>query len=490
MTGTGGSASLEWNSIYPIDMTPDGRYIVFTSNASNLGAVSVGRSQAATQLLIDAASPTNSDNSQIYRFDTQTGEMLLVTDTFGFFDPDGTGTDPGSDILRLPNDICSWPSISADGRYVAFQSRSEIIGEPIVLDEDFLGVYNIFVRDLNVAVTDAASDAAAYMLISDLRFSDGTSSDFLGLIESIMPTISDDGNRIAFTSRDDVLEDDLANDLEEYDIYIWERDTDTIRLVSNQGGNFFDNTTLPGVPNSDRYGMSPNGEFIIFQSAAPLTNDDPDFATDTNFRDMFIWTADTGAVSYFNLGGDLDGFRWASVRNEPMISNDGNLAIFWYQGRFDPAKTDNQYSLYGVNRAENTITLLSRNAQGENANLDAIAFQDTGTPQFSHPSIANALVQEDAIGVVFDLQASNLVPNDENGHRDVFYITVSTVPTSEPIPGDINGDELVNTADVTFLGNVVAGLETLPEGVNGDIDGDEDVDMDDVTELASQIVNP
>ncbi len=489
LTGTGGSSSTEWNSIYPIDMTPDGRYIVFGSNASNLGAISVGRNQAATQALINLANPTGTPNSQIYRFDTQTGEILLVTDTFGFYDPDGTGTDPGSDIVRLPNDIASWPSISADGRYVAFQSRSEIIGEPFVLDEEAVGSYNVFVRDLTLAVTDAASDAAAYTLISDLRFSNGARSDFLGLIENIMPRISADGNRVVFTSRDDILEADAENDLEEYDIYAWERETDTIRLVSNQGGNFFDNSTLPGVPNSDRFGMSRNGAYVIFQSAAPLTNDDPDFATNTNFRDQYIWEAATGTVSFFNLGGDLDGFRYASVRNEPAISDDGNLAIFWNQGRYDEAKTDNQYSLYGVNRAENTISLLSKNGQGENANFDAIAFQDTGTPQFSHPSIANALEQEDAVGVAFDIQASNLVANDENGHRDVFYVLVSTVPVDDAIPGDIDGDGLVNTADVTFLGNVVAGLETLPDGVNGDIDGDSDVDMDDVTALADQIVN-
>jgi hypothetical protein len=373
---------------------------------------------------------------------------------------------------------------------VAFQSRSELIADPIILDEDDIGGYNVFVRDLTVAVTDAASEANAYALISDLRDSNGDRTNFLPAIENIMPRISADGSRVIFTSRDSILVGDDDNDLEEYDIYAWEREDDSIRLVSNQAGNFFDNTTLPGVPNSDRFGMSRNGEYVIFQSAAPLTNDDPDFATDTNFRDLYFWEAATGTVSFFELGGDLDEFRWASVRNEPAISNDGNLAIFWNQGRYDPAKTDNQYSLYAVNRAENTITLLSRNAQGENADLDAIAFQDAGTPQFSHPVIANGLLQEDAVGVVFDIQASNLVANDENGHRDVFYVTVSTVPTEEPIPGDIDGDGLVNTADVTFLGNVVAGLETLPDGVNGDIDGDSDVDMDDVTTLAGQIVNP
>src|SRR5690606_24061205 len=106
----------------------------------------------------------------------------------------------------------------------------------------------------------------------------------------------------------------------------------------------------------------------------------------------------------------------------------------------------------------------------------------------STPMFAEGLENPDEVGVVFDLQASNLVADDENAHRDVFYVTVSTSEVVL-IPGDINNDGVVNVQDVTFLGNVVNNLETLPPGVNGDIDGDTDVDMDDVTTLAGQIVN-
>src|SRR5690606_34403917 len=108
-------------------------------------------------------------------------------------------------------------------------------------------------------------------------------------------------------------------------------------------------------------------------------------------------------------------------------------------------------------------------------------------PQFSRPRIAELPLEEDIIGVTFGIQASNLVPGDDNGHRDVFYRELN-FGTIVAIPGDINNDGVVNVQDVTFLGNVVNNLETLPPGVNGEIDGDTDVEMDDVTTLAGQIV--
>src|SRR5690606_10171800 len=107
MTGLAGNAATQWNSISPIDMTPDGRYIVFPSNADNLGAVAVGLTQPQTQALINALNPRGNDTSLIYRFDRDTGEVLLVSDAHD-------GTDP-----LLPDDISFAPTISADGRYVA-----------------------------------------------------------------------------------------------------------------------------------------------------------------------------------------------------------------------------------------------------------------------------------------------------------------------------------------------------------------------------------
>jgi len=57
-----------------------------------------------------------------------------------------------------------------------------------------------------------------------------------------------------------------------------------------------------------------------------------------------------------------------------------------------------------------------------------------------------------------------------------------------PIFGDINGDGVVNVADVTLLANYVAGLvESIPG--DGDINEDGEVDEEDVAALAEMIVN-
>src|SRR5437763_1495954 len=78
-----------------LGMTPDGRYAVFTSTASNLLA----------------GNTPSGGHRDVYRYDRVTGTTVLVTRS-GFSAPYGGNGD--SDL----------PSISADGRYVAFASSA------------------------------------------------------------------------------------------------------------------------------------------------------------------------------------------------------------------------------------------------------------------------------------------------------------------------------------------------------------------------------
>jgi hypothetical protein len=60
--------------------------------------------------------------------------------------------------------------------------------------------------------------------------------------------------------------------------------------------------------------------------------------------------------------------------------------------------------------------------------------------------------------------------------------------TVEPDLGDINGDTIINVADVTALANLLA-ANTPPSLAVGDVNGDEVVNDADVAALASQIVD-
>ncbi len=71
----------------------------------------------------------------------------------------------------------------------------------------------------------------------------------------------------------------------------------------------------------------------------------------------------------------------------------------------------------------------------------------------------------------------------------VWYDTITLpIPATAGIPGDINGDGILNVADVTQLGQLVAG-NTPPSLEIGDLNDDGEVDELDVQALAELIVN-
>ncbi|MDZ7785261.1 MAG: hypothetical protein U5K56_20690 [Halioglobus sp.] len=98
-----------------------------------------------------------------------------------------------------PNDSCGEPAVSADGRFVTFQSFADNL-----VADDANGVTDIFVRDVLTDTTVRVSMSA----LSD------ESNDF-----SVDPVISADGRYIAFRSKATNLTNDNDTNLT-YDIFI------------------------------------------------------------------------------------------------------------------------------------------------------------------------------------------------------------------------------------------------------------------------------
>lgn len=172
-TGAQGNAAS-----YASSISADGRYVVFTSQASNL-------------IPVDA----NDFIEDIFVHDRQTGQTALIS-----MASDGTqGNDP------------SWESsISGDGRYVAFQSVASNL-----IDQDINGVADIFVHDRETGETNLVSLAL-----------DGTQANHY----SQAPSISDDGRYTAFYSEADNL---VSGDTNGYpDIFIHDQQTGETVLVS------------------------------------------------------------------------------------------------------------------------------------------------------------------------------------------------------------------------------------------------------------------
>jgi len=203
-------------------ISADGRYVVFSSYATNL-----------------VVGDTNGRND-IFVHDRATGETTRVSVA-----SDGSQTSTvGSTVT---------PSISADGRYVAFGSEcSDLVAG------DTNSNFDIFVHDRQTGETTRVSVASDGTQASDNSFS---------------PSISADGRYVAFSySSGDLVADDTNSS---YDIFIHDRQTgETMRASIDSGG-------AGGSDDSNSPSISADGRYVVFHSAATdLVVDDTNAASD------------------------------------------------------------------------------------------------------------------------------------------------------------------------------------------------------------------
>jgi Tol biopolymer transport system component len=160
-------------------LSDDGRYVAFNSDSSTL-----------------VASDTNGE-PDVFVHDRQTGVTELVSvSTSGV----------QGDLSSPPN---SPPAVSADGRYVAFQSFATTLVAGDTNDEE-----DIFVRDLQTGVTERVS-------VDSTGMQGNTGSEY--------PALSADGRFVAFNSAASFVADD-TNGVS--DVYVHDRQTGTTERVS------------------------------------------------------------------------------------------------------------------------------------------------------------------------------------------------------------------------------------------------------------------
>jgi hypothetical protein len=194
------------NSLDP-DISADGRFVVFTSAASNL-----------------VAGDTN-NTPDIFCHDRQTATTTRVSV--------GTG---GVQVAAGANT----GSISADGRYVAFASNDNLI-----VPGDNCVQADVFCHDRQTGVTSLVS------------LSNTTGQTFTPRGN---PEISDDGNHIAF---DSAALDLVATDTNGWnDVFVWSRLTNSVSLVSVAGSG------TQGNQQSLEASISTDGRFVVFTSYA------------------------------------------------------------------------------------------------------------------------------------------------------------------------------------------------------------------------------
>jgi len=323
---------------FTTSITADGRYVAFASSASNL------------------VSEDTNEVYDVFMHDMQTGMTERVSLS-------STGEQGNGQSFE--------PSISADGRYVAFYSDASNL-----VSGDTNGFTDIFVHDRQTGETIRASVSST-----------GEQADGL----SGVPSISADGRSVAFYSEASNL---VSGDTNGYlDVFVHDMQTgETSRVsVSSIGEQADNNSTQPSI--------SADGRYVAFQSQATnLVNEDTNGAIDVFVYDCE--TAETQRVSVSTIGEQ--GNEWSV---EPSIAADGRYVAFMSTAsNLVSGDTNATWDVFVHDLQTGETTRISLSSAGEQGN---------GYSQF--PSIsANGRF------IAFVSGATNLVPGDTNGVQDAF----------------------------------------------------------------------
>lgn len=322
-----------------------------------------------------------------------------------------------------------WPSISGDGRYVAFHSWAGNL-----VNGDTNGTSDVFVRDLQSGETRRVSIS-----------SEGAEAK---LFPALCPSISADGRYVAFGSRAANLVPGDTNDSE--DVFVHDRiEGRTARVSVASDGT-------EGNWSSYEPSISADGRFVAFSSLA--SNLVPD---DTNgFEDVFVHDMLTGAtsrVSVSSSGEEADG-----PSGLPTITADGRYVAFMSAAwNIVASDTNNMLDVFVHDRATKETTRVSVASDGTEAN------GHSGWPAISG----------DGRCVAFSSVASNLVSNDRNGVDDVYVhdrVTCTTVRVSVASNG-AEGNNASYDASISADGRYVAFSSAASNLVPNDTNEAEDV---------------
>jgi Tol biopolymer transport system component len=379
-----GNQITDSGSSYPV-ISANGRYVAYISTG-DLG--------------------WGSGTSQIYLYDRIAKSTELVSQ---------------SSKLIVGNTDSYSPSISADGRYVAFYSDANNLMDPNfeTSASDSNGVSDIFVRDRVAGTTKRVN------LNNGIQATGGSSSN---------PSISADGRYVAFCSYATNLVSGDTNGL--LDVFVrdtWGGTTKRVMGKTSSGS--------PAEPNGDSYdpSISSDGHYVSFVSyATNLVLGDTNGWGDVFRADMFQSRMPFVTLVSIAANG-TQGNDWAS---SPSLSADGRYVSF-------------------VSWASNLVS-------GDTNGYNDVFVKDMVTKKIkrlsvsSNGTVGNSFSYDTAISangkyVVFVSQANNLVSGDTNGKTDIFVNTVDftspVVKAVDPKKG-ATGVKRSKTITVTFSENI------------------------------------
>ena len=315
-------------SLGGVAISPTGRYVAFTSTASNL-----------------VAHDTNG-NADVFVRDLVRGTTRRVSLTDG----DRQSSLGGSD-----------PAISSDGRYVAFGSYSGNL-----VRHDTNHHRDVFVRDRSKATTRRVSVTSAERQV------------YLG---GNAPAISAGGRYVVFVSDSRSLVENDTNKAR--DVFLRDRSTGTTRRVSlsGTGGQLAAYSHGPAS-------ISAGGRYVAFVNGGAVL-----------VRDRTAGSTENVATGNGAVGGARDTDS-APVR----ISGDGRYVVFTSFAPLVPGDTNSRDDVFLRDRRAGT--------------LERVSVSSAGTEGHGH-SRTGAISQDGRLASFFS-EASDLVLGDTNAGDDVF----------------------------------------------------------------------
>jgi hypothetical protein len=291
------------------------------------------------------------------------------------------------------NDYSREPSLSSDGGRVAFWTPA---------------------TNLSAGDTDTYADVyVKNAATGTLTLASSSAGGIKGNYGSLHPSLSSDGNKVAFDSQATNL---VAADTEvDPDIFVKNLQTGAIALASTGDSG----TT--GNNSSYAPSLSADATRVAFYSfASNLDPADSDSTADVYVKNLT--SGDLVLASVNDSGTKGNGISWY-----PSLSADGTKVAFYsYATNLDPADTDANADVYVKDLVTGDVTLASTSDSATKSN-----------GQSSDPSLSG-----DGGTVAFHSTATNLDPGDTSAGRDVYVKTLAT--------GDVR---LASTGDTGAKGN-------------------------------------
>jgi len=336
----------------------EGRYVTFISSATFAGSTGkhrqifwrdrnagitklISASPAGEEGNADSYAPAISGDGKTVAFESFSSN-LVQSDKNGFRDVFVWHSTTGKiDVVSIgtkgaeANAESYEPTVSGDGNLIAFTSMAGNISPT----DKGVSNNNVYLRDLQAEMT--------IMISVDPGTKQGGGGS--------NPSISYDGNRIAFYSHTSTLVPNDNNGL--WDIFLWEKDKKPLKRISltsdgkerDQGSESANRIVAPAI--------SGNGQFIAYATTA--SNMTP--GDNNNFQDVFVYDINANTTTIASNGSDEkpgNGDSPIEQGEKIAISFNGNWVAFSTKASNLGVPSANivmHNTISGVNKAVSTV---------------------------------------------------------------------------------------------------------------------------------------